>query len=44
MYINTYGYQLLFYAFCAGMFFGVILGSFTLIMLRAYENRQQEGD
>jgi len=36
-------YALLFYAFCAGIFFGVILGSVSLIILRAWdEGREQE--
>jgi hypothetical protein len=35
-------YTLLFYAFCAGMFFGVILGSLTLIFLRAFDERTEE--
>ena len=35
-------YTLLFYAFCAGIFFGVILGSLSLMFLRAWDEVPEE--
>lgn len=38
-------YQLLFYAFCAGVLFGVILGSLSLTLLRAWHEKiEHEGE